>query len=93
MPKRKLLTKAEIRWDKKLGRWFCRERKNDVWMRWAYDSDGLGKRLFVRSIVAQLKERVAQGEYGFSLRILNESGEYVDERTVPRSADPKKSKG
>jgi len=81
----------------------CEIRWNKNWLMWDYQ-EWAGRRVVVytyhrnkpsllRFVIAGLKRRVKDGAYGFSLRIRNKRGEYVSERTYPRSADPKKSKG
>lgn len=93
------LTKAEIRWDKRNQTWFYREFIDGTWRRGGTSVDPtderteLTKTAFVQNMIAILKGRVAGGEYGYSLRICNKENQYIDERTLPRSKDPKRSKG
>jgi hypothetical protein len=97
MAKQKL-TKCEIRWIQQARAW--RFLADYVTKYSTVPNDGLdfsmtgeNKAAFVRRIVAGLKQRIANGEYGFSLRIYDKDGRVQEERTYPRSADPKKSKG
>lgn len=103
MPKQKL-TRGEIRWDKQVSTWFYRELVGRVWHRNGTSHDPteqerptLTKAAFVRAIIDKLKARVAEGAYGFSLRICDRDGKWIKgdrgEKTIPRSADPKRSKG
>lgn len=100
MAKRETLTRCEIRWDG-LGAWcllqFAEPGKRD--RRWARHIDesrpNETKTAFIRRVVLALKLRIENGEYGFSLRICKKNGDYQarGERTFPRSADPRRSKG
>lgn len=100
MAKRQKLVKCEIRWDKAGNCWYFREMDGALWRRGFLTSnaapDNFTKPRFIKLIVAELKTRIAHGafgrRYGFSLRIYSQSGRVQEERTYPRSADPK-SKG
>lgn len=91
MAKAKLVN-IEIRWSTGEHYWVAMEKISSIWDVFGI-SIGQTKIAFIKEIVAELKERIAAGEYGFTLRIRNKAGKFVSERTYPRSADPKRSKG
>lgn len=93
MPKQKL-TRCEIRWDRPLEGWLCRERLTGGWVIVAASFDDEAKPTFAKRISTYLRARISEdGVFGFSLRIYKKNGEVQQERTYPRSADPRRSKG
>lgn len=93
---KKRLIRCEIRYDGR-GFWYFREL-NKTWhikgdSRLGGDRPSMTKIAFVRAVIFDLKQRVVAGEYGFSLWICDRYGKYQSERTYPRSADSRRSKG
>ena len=90
---KKRLTRAEIRWSKKARCWYLPINSKRAL---EFDADLL-KRAALRKAIGVLQSIVAQGRaVGFSLRICRKDGAYqkgsAGERTIPKSADPRKSK-
>lgn len=86
---KRTLTRCEISWSVRLKRWVWSDPDGGG----LFTSAGRTKTQFIKWIVATLRDRVAAGAYGFSLRITKKDGSYQEERTIPRSRDPHRSKG
>ena len=96
MAKAKLI-QCEIRWVEEMegttGKfWSYSERRAGKWNILA-TSGGDTKRTFVKYMTRWLHSRIGGSVCGFSLRITKKDGTYQDEITIPKSADPKRSKG
>jgi hypothetical protein len=73
-----------LEYDEKRDQWELQNDQTDkVVKRWDNKGDATAR--------GELKRAV--GESGGSVRIQKADGRYQEERTYPRSADPKKSKG
>jgi len=104
MPK---LIRCEITWDKKRKLWlFTDPVSGQTVTNERFTSDGrnvragragtvikLTKAAFVRSVSSMLNKLHAEQGLNFSLRIRNQQNEFQEERTLPHSADPRRSKG
>jgi hypothetical protein len=78
------LKKFDFQYDKKKGDWVLKERGNDRAVR-RFDTKGKGTKGGVLG--------GAIGQQGGSIAIRKKNGTIQEERTFPRSADPKKSPG
>ena len=86
--KRPRLIRCEIRYNVRQGAWYYREKADGAWFPY---NEGFPKAAFVKDTIWQLRQDVKTGKC-FSLRIYKKNGRVQEERTYPRSADPK-SKG
>ena len=88
------LTKCEIRWDASAvpPHWYWRTNRFGGWRKlWGFEGD---KRQFVRDVVEAVLMWINEQKIpGVSLLIYKRNGQIQEERTYPRSADPKRSKG
>ena len=99
MKKRKKVTaliQCEIRWVKtdKIWRFFMGGRIRQVFIGTLVNTANPVKAILVKSTIAFIKDQCSSDkDMGFSLRIATKDGRYSEERTYPRSLDPRKSKG
>lgn len=93
MAKAQKLIKCEIKW--RIGRWSCHELVNGKWVEMYYSGviTPETKVQFIKRVAEHLNDRIGNGAVGFSVKIKGRDGKVLSERTYPRSADPKRSKG
>jgi hypothetical protein len=72
------LIRCEIRWSKGQSAYYYQERVGRGWER---GHENRSRAKLLREVVAELKQRVEDGEYGFSLWITNNLDDFVDERS------------
>lgn len=83
------LVECEIRWDAGHKCWRFTGAAFNM-----SANPGTTKVDFIKEVVSVLHKAVDDKiAAGYTLRICNKAGRYVEERTIPRSADPKRSKG
>jgi hypothetical protein len=76
----KKLARVEVRWNKKTDRWEVVSKE--------------GVRPFVtKELAVRCGIQIAQAQQPSQLRICLMNGTYREERTYPRSRDPRRSKG